>query len=88
MEDQSQKHEVEVKSLQQRHKASMEAKEKQYEGRITAAISEKKTEEKLHQQTKLEANQAKEKLLNELYYEKRAKNDLEDELEARNKDIR
>ena len=53
IEELEEKHAAEMKSLQQKHRAILEAKEKVLEGRITAAVSQKKTEEKLHEQTKL-----------------------------------
>ena len=42
----------------------------------------------MHEKTKLEASQTEEKLLNEIYYSKKARKELEDEVEARCKDIR
>lgn len=59
----------------------MEEKEKRYESTYLALQSERKTEEKLHEKTKIETSKEKEKLLCDLYYERNVKRQLEGELE-------
>ena len=49
-----------MKKVQLKHKETLEQKEKHFESVYIALKSEKKTEEKLHEQTKIEANQTKE----------------------------
>jgi hypothetical protein len=53
-----------------------------------ALESERKTEEKLHEKTKLEASKEKEKLICELCFEKNTRMQLEEELQNREKEIK
>lgn len=71
-----------------KHKEVLDIKENQFQSIYTALQSEKKTEEKLHEKTKLENSQAKEKLYSELYYERNVKKHLEETLAAREKETK
>ena len=78
-------HELELKKHSLKFKETLDAKDKQFESVYTALQSEKKTEEKLHEKTKIESSQAKEKLYSDLYFERNVKKNLEETIVEREK---
>ena len=78
----------EAKETAMKHKQILEERDKRYESIRFAIESERKTEEKLHEKTKMEAMREKEKLVSQLCFEKNVKVHLEETLENREKDIR
>ena len=88
IEDVKNRHVREVKETAVKHKQTIEERDKRYESIRVAIESEKKTEERLHQKTKIEAMKEKEKLISELCFEKNVKVHLEETVELREKQIR
>jgi hypothetical protein len=76
------RHAEEMREAGLRHKSVIEEKERRYESTYLALQSEKKTEEKLHEKTKLENSKEKEKLLTELYYERNTNRQLTEDLQS------
>ena len=77
------KHVRETREVALKHKQSLEDREKRFESTRVAIESEKRTEEKLHEKTKVEAMKDKEKLISELCFEKNVKVHLEETVENR-----
>lgn len=71
-----------------KHRAILEDKERRHESVRVALESERKTEEKLHEKTKLEASKEKEKLICELCFERNTRVQLEEELQNKEKEIK
>jgi len=71
-----------------KNKQTLEEREKRFESTRVAIESERKTEEKLHEKTKMEAMKEKEKLISELCFEKNVKMHLEETVENRDNEIR
>ena len=71
-----------------KNKQNIQDRDKRYESIRVAIESEKRTEEKLHEKTKMEAIKEKQKLISELCFEKNVKVHLEETIETREKEIR